>query len=97
MVCVAVGTGHDSGVQHVTQVLLTHEDEAQEMPVFGAWVLLSLLEYGLLLEQGVGDYQSLFCTQSSSMRLLALLLPTLWPYSVVSSHSCVKVAHDDEL
>ena len=30
--------------------------------MFGAWALPSRLEFGVLLEQGVGDYQSLFCT-----------------------------------
>ena len=42
VVCVAVGTGHNSGMWSVTRVLLAHEGVVQEVLVFGAWVHVSL-------------------------------------------------------
>ena len=71
--------------------------------MFGAWVLSGRLESGLLLEQGVGDYQSLFCTRLQQHAPVEVAIvnsmasKNSWPYSVVSFHSCVKAAHDDEL
>ena len=47
-------------------------------------------EFGLLLEQGVGDYQFLFCTQLKQHAPVGVA-------TQVSSHSYIKVARDDEL
>ena len=71
--------------------------------MFGAWGLPGCLEFGVLPEQGVGDYQSLFCTQLQQHAPVgdavadSMASQNSWPYSVVSSHSCIKVPHDDEL
>ena len=48
--CVAVSTKHDSGVYHISEVSLAHEDVVQEVPVFWAWVLPVPIESGILLE-----------------------------------------------
>ena len=61
------------------------------------------LEFGYLLEQGVGDCQSQFCTQFLQHALVGVAVADSMasqnslPYRVVSSHSCVQVAHDGEL
>ena len=82
---------------------LAHEDVVQEVPVFGAWVLPAPTESGILLEQEIDDYQSLSCTQLREHAPIGIAdanrmaSQNSWPYSLISFHRCIKVAHDDEL
>ena len=82
---------------------LAHEDVVQEVPVSGAWVLPVPIESGILLEQGVDDYQSWSCTQLRQHAPLGvadadcMASQNSWSYSLGSFHQCIKVADDDEL
>ena len=82
---------------------LAHEDVVQEVPVFGAWVLPVPTESGILLEQEIDDYQSLSCTQLWEHAPIGIAdancmaSQNSWPYSLISFHRCIKVAHDDGL
>ena len=82
---------------------LAHEDVVQDVPVFGAWVLPVPTESGILLEQEIDDYQSLSCTQLREHAPIGIadancmVSQNSWPYSLISLHRCIKVAHDDGL
>ena len=77
MISVAVCTGHRSGVQYVSRVMLPSQDIVQEVPVFGALVSPCCIEPILLLEQGVGDDELMLQTE----------LQKQWPVVIAVANS----------
>ena len=77
IISVAVCTGHRSGVQYVSRVMLPSQDIVQEVPVFGAWVSPCCIEPILLLEQGVGNDELMLQTE----------LQKQWPVVIAVANS----------
>ena len=72
MISATVNTGHHSGVQYVSRVMMPSQDVVREVRVFGAWVPPCCLEPILLLEQGVGEDELELEHYSRSKRPLSL-------------------------